>query len=244
MLLRCLYAEHIKLRHSPVWLAFLLMPVLPAIMGTFNYLQNQAVLENGWYSLWSQHTLFECYFFLPAIIAVYASYLWRLEHTGTNWNQTLTAPLPVSLIFITKFAMTAIMVIFTQFWIGLLFIIAGLLAGIQDSLPPQLIGWLFYGALGAVVVCALQLSISLVIRNFAAPVAVAVAGGVGGLMMMAKGWGLWFPYSLISLGMNANNPQGDSMVSAEQFIFHCVFYLFIFCLFCIVWMKKRDIAAE
>lgn len=58
MLLRCLKAEIRKCRRSPVWLAFLILPIFPAILGTGNYLANQEVLENGWYSLWSQHTLF------------------------------------------------------------------------------------------------------------------------------------------------------------------------------------------
>lgn len=50
------------MRHSPVWLAFLLIPIIPAFMGTFNYLNNFRVLENAWYSLWTQHTIFTCYF--------------------------------------------------------------------------------------------------------------------------------------------------------------------------------------
>ena len=40
MLLRCLKAEVQKCRRSPVWLAFLVLPVFPAILGTGNYLGN------------------------------------------------------------------------------------------------------------------------------------------------------------------------------------------------------------
>ena len=58
MFLRTLRAERMKLRHSPVWLAFIILPILPAIMGTFNYLQNISILQDQWYSLWTQHTLF------------------------------------------------------------------------------------------------------------------------------------------------------------------------------------------
>jgi hypothetical protein len=46
MFIRTLYAERLKLRHSPVWLAFLALPLLAAIMGTVNYLQNLAIC--GW----------------------------------------------------------------------------------------------------------------------------------------------------------------------------------------------------
>ena len=64
MLLQCLRAERLKCRHAPVWLAFLILPLFPAVLGTGNYLANQSVLQNGWYSLWTQHTLFAAMFFL------------------------------------------------------------------------------------------------------------------------------------------------------------------------------------
>ena len=40
MLLRCLKSEGMKCRRSPVWLAFLVMPLFPAVLGTVNYLGN------------------------------------------------------------------------------------------------------------------------------------------------------------------------------------------------------------
>ena len=58
MLLRCLRAELVKFRRSPVWLAFVVLPIFPAILGTMNYLGNLGLLRSEWYSLWSQHTLF------------------------------------------------------------------------------------------------------------------------------------------------------------------------------------------
>ena len=61
-------AERLKLRHSPMWLAFFLLPLIPAFFGTVNYLGNLELLDDLWYSLWTQHTLFSCYFFLPIII--------------------------------------------------------------------------------------------------------------------------------------------------------------------------------
>ena len=81
MLLRCLRAELIKFRRSPVWLAFCLLPVFPAILGTMNYLGNLGLLQSEWYSLWSQHTLFSSMFFLPALLGVFCAWQWRLEHS-------------------------------------------------------------------------------------------------------------------------------------------------------------------
>ena len=52
MLKRCIRAENRKLHASPIWLMFLILPVISAGYGTFNYLQNLEILTDGWYSLW------------------------------------------------------------------------------------------------------------------------------------------------------------------------------------------------
>ena len=243
MFIRTLRVERMKLRHSPVWLAFILLPILPAIMGTFNYLQNVAILQDQWYSLWTQHTLFICYFFLPAIIGVYCSWLFRLEHLNHNWNSVMTAPVPIAYVYLAKLITASIMVLMTQVWIGLLYVISGKLCGLTSQVPTELVEWLFYGAIGGIVICALQLCISLVIRSFAIPVGIALTGGVAGLAIMAKGYGVWFPYSLICLGMRANHPGGPMQCSPEQFILNGLFYLVLCITFAIIWLKKRDVIA-
>ena len=57
MLLRLIRAERMKLKRSPVWIAFILMPIIPAVLGTINYLGNIEILDSEWYSLWTQHTI-------------------------------------------------------------------------------------------------------------------------------------------------------------------------------------------
>ena len=92
MLKRCILAENRKLHASPIWAMFFVLPILSATYGTFNYLQNLEILTDGWYSLWTQHTLFYSMLFFPAMVATYAAYLWRLEHLGHNWNLIMQAP--------------------------------------------------------------------------------------------------------------------------------------------------------
>jgi hypothetical protein len=241
LFLRTIRAERMKLLHSPVWLTFIILPIIPAVMGTFNYLLNTGILQNQWYSLWTQHTLFTCYFFLPAIIGVYCSYLCRLEHTNHNWNAIMTVPVPVSQIYLAKLFTAAIMVLLTQIWTGVLFVISGKLSGLTVPIPPELLTWLLFGAIGGIVICAIQLCFSLVIRSFAVPVGIALIGGVAGLAALAKGYGVWFPYSLLSLGMRASRPDGAMQCSIEQFILSSIFYLAVCIVFAILWLKKRDV---
>ena len=242
MLLRCLKAELYKCRRSPVWLAFLVLPVFPALLGTGNYLANIEVLDNGWYSLWGQHTLFSSVFFLPALLGVFCGWQWRLEHADHNWNSFLTAPVPVGALYAAKLILAAGVSLLAQGWIGGLYLLSGKLAGLSGALPPELPGWLLFGALGGVSVCAIQLFFSMVIRAFAPPVAFGLAGGILGLMVTAQGWGYAFPYSLLCLGMRANNPQME--LDLSFFFLSALGYTGVFVLLALGYLRRRDAAAE
>ena len=238
MLLRAIKAEVLKCRRAPVWLAFLVLPVFPAVLGTFNYLGNLGVLEDQWYSLWSQHTLFSSMFFLPALFGVFCAWQWRLEHTDHNWNAALTAPVPARTLYLAKLAVDAAVSLLAMAFIGVLFVLSGKLAGITAPLPPELPRWLLLGALGGVVVCAVQLFFSLAIRAFAPPVAMALVGGILGLMVTSQGWGTAFPYSLLALGMAANNPRME--LPLPSFLTGCAGYLVLAAVLSIRWLSRRD----
>ena len=242
MLLRCLHAELQKCRRSPVWLAFLVLPIFPAILGTGNYLSNLDVLGNGWYSLWSQHTLFSSMFFLPALLGVFCSWQWRLEHTDHNWNSFLTAPVPVRDLYAAKLILAAGVSVLAQGCIGVLFLLSGKIAGLSAPIPPELLSWLLYGALGGVAVCAVQLFLSLIIRAFAPPVALALIGGIAGLLFTARGLGYAFPYSLLCLGMRANNPQ--MVLRPFSFLLSVLICGIVFVFLALWYLKRREIAAE
>lgn len=242
MLLRCLKTEIQKCRRSPVWLAFLVLPIFPAILGTGNYLGNIEVLDNAWYSLWSQHTLFSSMFFLPALLGVFCAWQWRLEHTDHNWNSFLTAPVPVRDLYAAKLILAAMMSVLAQVCIGALFLLSGKIAGISGPVPPELPEWLLYGALGGLSVCAVQLFLSLIIRAFSPPVAMGLAGGILGLMFTAQGCGYTFPYSLLCLGMRANNPQME--LDLVPFSLSALAYITIFAFLSLQYLRKRDVAAE
>lgn len=242
MLLRCLKGELQKCRRSPVWLAFVLLPVFPAILGTGNFLANQEALDNGWYSLWSQHTLFSSMFFLPALLGVFCGWQWRLEHTDHNWNSFLTAPVPVVDLCLAKLILAAGMSFLAQGWIGILFVASGKVAGVVGPIPPELPQWLLCGGLGGVSVCAVQLYFSMVIRTFAPPVALGLAGGILGLMATAQGFGYALPYSLLCIGMRANNPT--MALDLVPFCLSAMAYTGIFTVLSVARLKRRDTAAE
>lgn len=242
MILRALHAECIKGKHAPVWLAFIVLPLIPAGLGTANYLGNLSLLKSSWYSLWTQHTLFASFFFLPALLAVYCAWQWRLEHSDHNFNSFLTAPVSAWALYLGKLIPAIAVSVLAQAIIGVLFVISGKLAGINDPLPPELFGWLLCGALGSVAVCAVQLFLSLLIRSFAIPVALGLLGGIAGLMVTAQGWGLYFPYSLLAVGMRANNPNLE--LDVGQLALSSGLFTLIFAVLTVYLLASRDVNGD
>ncbi|HIU31807.1 MAG TPA: ABC transporter permease [Candidatus Caccousia avistercoris] len=240
MLRRSLRAELMKCRRSPVWIVFLVLPVFPAFLGTFNYLNNLDVLESQWYSLWSQHVLFSSVFFMPAQFGVFCAWQWRLEHTGGNWNAAMTAPVPVRDLYLAKLILDVGVSALAQLCIGALFLLSGLLAGLRTPVPGELAGWLLAGTLGGVVVCAVQLYLSLILRTFAVPVAIGLVGGIFGMLITSQGWAVGFPYSLLCLGMRANDPQME--LPMPDFLLGCAFYLLLFSLLTVTALRRRDVS--
>ena len=243
MILRSVKAERLKLKHSCIWLAFLIIPVLPAIMGTGNYMMNREILKEQWYSLWTQHTLFYSNFFYGPLIAIYCSYLWRLEHLNYNWNHCMTAPVPVSCLYLAKLIQVAKMTLLTQVWVGVLFFICGKYAGFPGLPPVQILTWLLRGTLGGMAAAALQLTISMKIRSFSLPVGIALAGSIMGLLASNNNMGLYWPYSLMMLGMNAN--KYDDMLSSQlgMFLVTCILSLLLFCGAGITMLRRQDVKA-
>ena len=233
-------AERLKLRHSPMWLAFFFLPLIPAFFGTVNYLGNLELLDDLWYSLWTQHTLFSCYFFLPLVIGIYCAYLWRLEHTGHNWNAMLTAPISRTVFVLVKLLQAIVLTILAIIWTVLLYCLAGCLCGFSiTTLPVQeILEWMAGGIAGGMVICAIQMFFSLIIRSFAVTVGIALLGGLSGLAMMAKGYGLLNPYALMCLGMKANNP--NQIVNYPKFSMVCILFFLIFTLLSVLYLTHRD----
>ena len=243
MLWKAIIAEWIKLKKSPLWLVFLLLPILPAFLGTFNYLQNIEILESEWYSLWTQHTLFMCYFFLPAMIAVYASYLFHLEHQQHNWNALLSSPMPRVNFYLAKLLVCMVLVVITQIWIAILFVISGLLIGLPFPLPFEFVWWILFGIIGGFVIAAIQLCISMVIRSFAVPVGIGFIGGILGIMVISAGYELIYPYALMSIGMGSNGSDGITIATVGGFVVSSLFYIFMSIGFAWGWLKIRDVVA-
>ena len=244
MLKRCILAENRKLHASPIWILFFLLPVISAGYGTFNYLQNLEILTDGWYSLWTQHTLFYSMFFFPAMVAAYAAYLWRLEHLGHNWNLIMTCPVKPLALFAAKFAVVLKLALLTQAFVFLLYILCGRLFAHLPGWPPAILPlFLLRGALGAMAVIGAQLVLAMVIRSFAVPIFLGLLGGIAGIFLSAKGHPLLWPYALMQIGMNANRSTDMLSGSYAPFLLSCALWLALSFLLAWLLLRRRDVKA-
>lgn len=241
MLFKLLKAERMKLKRSPVWLAFFIMPIISAVLGTLNYMGNIEILKSEWYSLWTQHTLFTCYFFLPIMLGVYCAYIMRIEHNNHNWNKILTMPVRRSMIFISKLKTVSFMILFSEIWIGILFVISGKIVGMTEPPYITIVIWCLFGTLGGMVMASIQLMLSIFIQSFALPVGIAFGGGLSGLVFLAKGLGHVWPYSLMAYGMNSNSPQQMIESGYAEFVIICFLFIVLFTTLSNVIIERKDI---
>lgn len=243
MLLSCIRAENQKLRRSAIYLACILLPVIPAVMGTFNYLQALDLLTGEWYSLWSQYTLFYSMLFYAPLIALYASYLWRLEHLDHNWNVFMTMPVPITALLAGKLFIIIKVTFITQLWLYVLFIVGGKFAGLSGMPPFVILLWTFRGTLAASAIGSLQLLLSMCIRSFAVPIGIALAGGITGLFCANLGLGLYSPYSLLAMGMNSNRSEDVLSDGTLPFVLSTLFFFSLIFGICLYLLKHKDVKA-
>ncbi len=246
MMIRVIHAELLKMRRTPLWAAFPILSVISAMMGTANYAANTELLKEGWLDLWAQHTLFAAAFFLPALYGVLCSCEWRWEHLGHNWNRLMTQPVPAGLIWLGKFVPSAGVALGSQLLIGGLYLVSGRMVGLTEPLPENLPVWLLMGWIGSLAILAVQLFLSMVIRSFAVPVGIALAGGVAGLLAAARGKAEIIPYALLAAGMNANNSKDgytSSLHGCLLLALSAAGWILLSFLLSVLWLRKKDIAA-
>lgn len=237
-------AEWLKLRHSRIGLVLAVLPIISLLIGCANYYFNQGALQNGWYSLWTQVSLFYGEFFLPILIAICCSYVCRLEHLNRNWNIVLTSPVSIASVFLAKLIVVSILILFAQAMFMGLYWVAGTLFSIPGPFPIETIGWAMRGWYAALSISALQLGLSLRIRSFATPIGISLCAVFIGLGMYIAKLGLLFPFSLLTIGMSVLSQ--DKLTDTQNMLFWIMnmAFILIFTSMSIRRLKYKDIVTS
>ncbi len=215
-----LAAEAIKLRRSSAWVVAVLLPLLAVITGTVNFIMNRESFE-GWISLSSQITLFYSMMFCSLGIALLASTVWRVEHRGTSWNAMRTTPHSPTAVALAKTLVILVPVLAMQVVLLALTWLAGaIVAGLGPAIPIAFVASTLLATLGALPLVALQSLLSMLMRSFAAPVALAFVGCViaFGLMLRQSIVSYAVPQGILNrtlmLGSSALDYAGDLTLSS------------------------------
>lgn len=199
--------ELIKLKRNPVWLPFLLLPMISATIGTLNFTQNLDVLQRSWTDLWTQQSLFLGIFFLSPLLGILCSFLWRMEHHGSNWNLSLTTASPARLV-VGKWLTAILLSCLSLLWVALLYCGTGLLLRLPGKIPT--IFWLrmLAASFSLAAIAAIQSTLSMLLHSFSLPIAFAFIGGLAGLGLTVKGLYYLTPYSMLIYGMGSTELSG------------------------------------
>jgi hypothetical protein len=241
---RSISAEWLKLRHSRIGLVLLVLPIISLLIGCANFYFNQSVLQNGWYSLWTQASLFYGEFFLPILIAICCSYVCRLEHLNRNWNLVLTSPISIASVFYAKLIVVSLLILFAQALFMGLYWLAGTLFSIPEPFPVETIGWVMRGWYASISICALQLGLSLRIRSFATPIGMSLCAVFVGLGMYIAKMGLLFPFSLLTIGMSVLNQDKLSGIQNILFWLLNLVFIIVFASMSIHRLKNKDMVSS
>ena len=124
------------------------------------------------------------------------------------------------------------------------FVFCGKVFAHLPGLPPVTLPlFLLRGLLGALAVIAAQLVLAMVIRSFAVPIFLGLLGGITGIFISSKGFGILWPYSLMQLGMNSNKSADALAGSYGLFAASCLGWLVVFFLLAHLLLRRCDVRA-
>lgn len=184
-----LSAELVKLKRSLAWPIVVLLPIVLVLAGAATQLADGRAPENGWHTVWLQSVGFYGLFPLAIGIAILGSLVWRVEHRGSNWNALMSGPNSSLRIVTAKAVVVAGLTAIMQVILLAAVIVIGKAAfGLPGMLPGEYLAVTGLLIVATIPAAAIQSALSMFLRSFAAPVAVAlVASGISTAALMAIG---------------------------------------------------------
>ena len=83
----------------------------------------------------------------------------------------------------------------------------------------------------------------MVIRSFAVPIFLGLIGGIAGILISAKGASLFWPYSLMQIGMNANKQEDLLAGKIGLFFLSCSLWFLVLLAASQLVLQKKDVRA-
>jgi hypothetical protein len=178
-------AEFLKLKRSLSWAVVVLLPLTAVITGAANTVVSGKPLEDDWHTLWMRVVVLYGLFPLAIGVAALASLVWRVEHHGGNWNALMGRRVSTLHVVVGKTAVLAVLVAVMQTVLVVGVVVVGkVMFALPGMLPSQYLLVSVVIVLACLPVAALQSGLSMLMRSFAAPVAVALLGASTGVLLL------------------------------------------------------------
>lgn len=192
-------SERLKMSRSHIWLLMLISPMFVFLIALT--VANTASFP--WENLMLQSIILHAVFMLPVVSGLLPAFICRYEHTGGGWKQLLTLPVARAQVYFTKFVIVMALLAFCQLLALLAILGAGLIHGIDQSIPWSVLLRSFIGGwVACLPLVALQLGVSLSWSSFAAPLAINVAFTIPNLLIVNSGKiGPFYPWAQPLLAM-------------------------------------------
>lgn len=166
--------EMLKFRRSHISAVTILVPLISVVIGSGNYMANSEQLQAGWSSYFSQVVLFYGLIFMSIGIAIVVAGAWRFEHHGHNWHTMMTSTRSIGSLIASKIAAVTAIVTAMQLILLALALLGGWVLSIPGQIPWASIAAVLLAIFPGVAVASWQSFLSMTIRNFAAPIAIAL----------------------------------------------------------------------
>ncbi|QKY70733.1 ABC transporter permease [Lentibacillus sp. CBA3610] len=209
MFWKALHSEWFKFRKSGMLPILLVSPLVGLMIGLMTNLSQIEAGVNSWYLLLQFMILPYALLFLPLMTGVLAGIICRYEHQAGGWKQFLSLPVTRGNVFVAKYVllMAAVLVMQLLFLAAVFF--AGQMKGISDPFPIMII-WksIFGGWVATMPLVALQLTLSILWKSFAAPFAVNVIFTLPSILAVnSETYGPYYPWGQPFLMMYAGGAQ-------------------------------------
>ncbi|MCP1306893.1 ABC transporter permease [Paenibacillus tyrfis] len=210
MMFRVLAADFLKIRRKAIWFLIFLGPIGVIALQAANYgLRYDYLMEKYAANLWGAF-LGNIQFLLPVTIllgiAIIASMVANIEHQMNSWKQLLALPITRTAVFSAKFTLCVLMLLVSCILLGIGIVGLGLGLKLGTDVPLiSVIKLSFYPFIASFPALALQLWLSVTMRNQALPLTVGILGGV--VSTYASDMPDWFLWKLPLLTNKAGIPE-------------------------------------
>lgn len=157
--------------------------------------------NEGWDSIWVQSVVFYGLFPLAVGVAIVGSLIWRVEHRGGTWNALMTDARSTASLVLAKAAVVAGLAGAMQLVLLTSIVVVGKVGFGLEGLPPiEYVGTVGLLIVATVPLAVLQSTLSMLLRSFAAPVAISlIAAGISvGALMVIGTPAVLLPHALVA----------------------------------------------